>query len=120
MKMIMVVDDDPAVLNLLIRVFRREGMPVVTSYNATSAVNLLAMINVDLIVLDIMLSGEDGIELCRKLRHNSATSATPIIMLSARDDQFTQQSAVDAGANMFVTKRHGYSALVNSALQLLA
>jgi DNA-binding response OmpR family regulator len=120
MKMIMLVDDDPAILNLLTRLFRREKLPVITAYSAPSAMDLLGMINVDLIILDIMMLGADGIELCHELRQNSVTSGTPIIMLSAREDLVTQQDAFDAGANMFVGKSYGCNNLINTALQLLA
>lgn len=119
-KVIMLVDDDLSVLNLLARVFRREKLPVVRAENANIALSLLKAINIDLIVLDIMMPGINGIELCEKLRENYVTASTPIVMLSAKEDIETQQHAVSAGATAFVPKSTGINQLIDTVNQILS
>lgn len=119
-KMIMLVDDDPAILNMLSRFFRREKLPVVKAENADAALDLLDAINIDLIVLDIMMPGVNGIELCEQLRQTYSTAKTPIVMLSAKEDIETQRHAMAAGANMFVPKTRGIDMLMNAVNELLA
>lgn len=118
--MVMLVDDDPTILNMLTRFFRKEKLPVIKAENANTALDLLNVINIDLIVLDVMMPGMNGIELCERLRRSYATAQTPIVVLSAKEDIATQQDALDAGANIFVPKTKGVDMLMSAVNQLLA
>src|SRR5205807_10154576 len=81
---ILVVEDDPTVAAIFVRYLRREGYEVLTAEDGRSALDVAVSSQPDLVVLDIMLPGLDGLEVCRRLR---AKAPVPIVMLSARGDE---------------------------------
>ena len=81
---ILVVDDDAAILRLLELGLQHEGYTVVTARNGPDALALAQSQAVDLAILDVMMQGMDGLEVCRVLRERPKTANLPIIMLSAR------------------------------------
>jgi CheY-like chemotaxis protein len=83
---ILVVDDEPASLALMEIMLRRKGFTVVTAGDAYRALALLAKEKPDLIILDVMMPGITGIELCRELRSRPDTAQIPVLMLSAWSD----------------------------------
>ena len=101
MKKILVVDDDPAILEVIKIILEDSEYEVETSENG-SFINHIDTTNPDLVLLDVLLSGEDGREIVKKLRKNSTTQQVPIVMMSAHPSATT--SAFKAGANDFVPK----------------
>lgn len=101
---ILVVDDDPGILDALRFLFEEEGYRVQTSEKGDYAEALHDDNGglPDLIVLDILLSGKDGRDICRKLKSQADTRHVPIVMISAHPD--AERSARDVGANAFVAK----------------
>jgi DNA-binding response OmpR family regulator len=100
---VLVVDDDPVIVNLLQVNFEIEGYEVLTATAGESGLAQARSGNPDVIVLDVMMPGIDGIEVARRLRADDATSRIPIILLSAK----AQSSDVQAGlavADEYVTK----------------
>ncbi len=97
----LVVDDDPKVLDALRRGLTVHGYEVLTSADGLQAVEVAQRERPDLVILDIMLPGLDGIEVCRRLR---AFSAAPILMLTARDDVADRVQGLDAGADDYLAK----------------
>src|SRR5690606_33200985 len=79
---VLVVDDDARIRDLLRRYLSQEGFEVLLAEDAKALNRLLTRETVDLIVLDLMLPGEDGLSICRRLR--AANDVTPIIMLTAK------------------------------------
>ena len=101
------VDDDPTVLELLGLILKQEGHGTVeTESSARDALKVLAddTDGFDCLILDIAMPDIDGIELCRLVRSMPAYSATPIIMLTAKDDSSFIERAFSAGANDYITK----------------
>ena len=98
---ILVVDDDREIRDLVSRLLKKEGLRVSTAADGVQMHRELASGNIDLIVLDLMLPGDDGLTLCRQLR---ATSAIPIIMLTAKGDEFDRVLGLEMGADDYVTK----------------
>jgi len=98
---ILVVDDDPDLRNLLGAYLQRNGVGVSTVANGTGMWAHLDRHPTDLIILDLMLPGDDGLELCRQLR---ATSQIPIIMLTARGDPTDRIVGLELGADDYVSK----------------
>lgn len=90
------VDDDEEILELLTRFFRQHGFAVTAASDGTGMFDQLGRQAFDLIVLDVMLPGEDGFSLCRRLR---ATSRTPIIMLTAMGDHTDRVVGLEIGAD---------------------
>lgn len=100
---ILVVDDDRDLRDLLSEYLSKNGFKVSSAANGREMRDLLARGPVDLIVLDLMLPGEDGLVLCRNLRAGSA-SATPILMLTARSEDTDRIVGLEMGADDYLGK----------------
>ena len=98
---ILLVDDEESVQKLLTYPLERDGFRVVPARDGEEALRLFAAEPVDLVVLDIMLPKLDGLEVCKRLR---AESSVPIIMLTARDDEFDTVLGLELGADDYITK----------------
>jgi two-component system, OmpR family, response regulator VicR len=98
---ILVVDDEPNILEVVSAYLRRELYNVVTATDGEAAMKQFAETSPDLIVLDVMLPRLDGLEVCRRVR---ATSNTPIIMLTARSDEMDKLVGLGIGADDYLTK----------------
>lgn len=100
-KKILVVDDDEKTVELVKLYLNRDGYKVITAYNGNDALRLARENRPDLIVLDLMLPGIDGLEICRTLR---GESDVPIIMLTALSTDDDRLTGLDIGADDYVTK----------------
>lgn len=100
---ILIVDDDPEIRDLLIGYLARQGMKATGVANGQEMRRVLAREHVDLLVLDLMLPGEDGIHLCRELRAPGRI-ALPIVMLSARSDEADRILGLELGADDYLSK----------------
>jgi len=99
---ILLADDDPRVLQVVSRFLDLEGYEMATVADGEAAVDAVTADPPDLVILDIMMPGIDGLEACRQIRANSATADTPILMFSALSDE--AQAAEDAGADGLLPK----------------
>jgi two-component system, OmpR family, alkaline phosphatase synthesis response regulator PhoP len=100
-KRVLIVDDDAKIVELVKLYLNRDGYGVITAYDGTTALKLARESHPDLIVLDIMLPGIDGLEICRILRQESDV---PIILLTARTTEQDRIIGLDLGADDYVTK----------------
>jgi len=100
-KRVLVVDDDARTVELVKLYLERDGYRVLTAYDGIEALSLAREGHPDLIVLDLMLPGIDGLEVCRTLR---GESDVPIIMLTARTTDQDRLTGLDLGADDYVTK----------------
>ena len=98
---ILVVDDDPTNTKLLKFLLTDEGYEVSTVHSPTEALSMLAANVYDLIILDIMMPGMDGLEVCRRIR---TTSTTPIIFISARGEVKDKVTGLKAGGDDYISK----------------
>src|SRR6202521_4673536 len=98
---ILVVDDDEDILSLLTGFFRKHGHPVTLAADGPALSQALEAQQVDLVILDIMLQGEDGFSLCRRLR---APSKVPVIMLTAMADHTDRIVGLELGADDYLVK----------------
>jgi two-component system phosphate regulon response regulator OmpR len=98
---LLVVDDDRRIRDLLSRYLAREGYRVTTAGNAAEARAKLDGLSFDLLVLDVMMPGESGFELAKAIR---ASSAVPILMLTARDESEDRIKGLELGADDYVAK----------------
>ena len=98
---ILVVEDEPMVAEVVERYLRRDGHEVRVIHDGAAALETFDHFRPDLIVLDLMLPGMDGLEICRRIR---ARSATPIIMLTARGEEVDTLIGLGSGADDYMTK----------------
>ena len=99
---VIVVDDDARIRDLLRRYLTQEGFEVVLAEDGKTLTRLLTRENIDLIVLDLMLPGEDGLSICRRLR--AAKDMTPIIMLTAKVEDVDRIVGLEVGADDYLSK----------------
>ena len=104
---VLVVEDEPAIRELLSLHLRLEGYGVVPSADGAEALRLARAERFDLIVLDIMLPGLDGISVLGAIRRESANEATPILMLTARREETDKVLGLETGADDYLTKPFG-------------
>jgi two-component system, OmpR family, response regulator MprA len=98
---ILVVDDDPHMLTMMRRVLEVEGYGVAVAPDGDTALDVLRSQPVDLLILDLMLPGRDGFEVCRIVRRESPV---PVLMLTARDEATNKVTGLDSGADDYVVK----------------
>lgn len=104
MSVILVVDDEEAILELISYNLQKEGFTVETAADGEQALAKVESVRPDLIILDWMLPGLDGLEVCRRIRLNADTADLPIIMLTARGEEVDKILGLELGANDYVTK----------------
>ncbi len=101
---VLLVDDEPDILELLRYNLEREGYAVHTALNGKEALKLAKSIRPSLIVLDIMMPGMDGVEVCMQLRQLPEFKHTVIAFLTARGEDYSQIAGFEAGADDYITK----------------
>jgi len=101
---ILVVDDEVGALTLIGIMLERGGFTVLKARDASIALEMLENAEPDLFILDVMMPGMDGIELCREIRARNTTARTPIIILSARGDADSIEEGFEAGADDYLSK----------------
>ena len=103
-KSILVVDDEVTMVHLCKLVFREAGYEVRGATSGRQALRLVSQEMPDIILLDVMMPGMDGIEVCRRIREKS-DRIPKIVMYTADDRDATRTDSLQAGANHFLTKR---------------
>jgi two-component system phosphate regulon response regulator OmpR len=99
---ILVVDDDARIRDLLKRYLTQEGFDILVAEDAKSLARVLLRETPELIVLDLMMPGEDGLSICRRLR--AANDTTPIIMLTAKGEDIDRIVGLEVGADDYLAK----------------
>jgi len=110
---VLVVEDEPAQREVLSYNLQSEGFEVVSAADGDEALLLVQEVMPDIIVLDWMLPGISGIEICRRLKTKPNTSGIPVIMLSARSEEVDRVRGLETGADDYVVKPY-------SVLELMA
>jgi two-component system alkaline phosphatase synthesis response regulator PhoP len=101
---ILVVEDDPDIANLIAHYLEKAGHEVTRLTSGTQVMGQLRAAPADLVILDLMLPGMDGLLVCQGMRTDKATAAIPIIMLTARGDEADRIAGLELGADDYVTK----------------
>ncbi|MES1042590.1 response regulator transcription factor [Peribacillus simplex] len=102
MKKILIIEDEENLSQFIRLELEYEGYEVVTAFNGREGLTKALNENVDLILLDLMLPGLNGIEVCRRIR--SSMDDTPVIMITARDSVLDKISGLDSGADDYISK----------------
>lgn len=103
-KTVLLVDDDRQVLESLLFILTHDGYRVVTALDGEEGVRRARELRPDIIFLDIIMPGLDGITVCELLKGDDATKGIPVVMLTSIEDSSTKIRALTAGANEFLTK----------------
>lgn len=101
---VLVVDDEPDIVEILTYNLKKEGYEVETAEDGIKAVKIAAKFQPDVILLDIMMPYQDGVETCRQMREIPELKNTFIIFLTARSEEYSEVAAFDVGADDYITK----------------
>jgi DNA-binding response OmpR family regulator len=116
---ILIVDDMPSNLELLEAIFQKAGFSVYKALDASSGLDIYTNNPVDLAVLDVMMPGMNGFELCKTLKGLSAKHYCPVILLTALNDSQSRIRGLEAGADDFISKPFNTSELLTKIRSLL-
>ncbi|UTW54261.1 PleD family two-component system response regulator [Kordiimonas sp. SCSIO 12610] len=101
---VLVVDDVPPNVKLLEAKLNSEYFDVLTAYSGPEALDIIAREHPDIVLLDVMMPGMDGFEVCRRIKSDAATAHIPVIMVTALDQPSDRVAGLEAGADDFLTK----------------
>ena len=103
-KRILVIEDDPATLRLITYTLQQENYQVLTATNGLAGIRKAQKENPDLILLDVMLPGIDGFEICHRLKTEAQTTGLPILLISAKAQETDKTAGLKAGADDYISK----------------
>lgn len=109
---VLVIDDQENIIEFIKLGLKYEGFLVEAAADGPQGLAAAQRLNPDLIILDVMLPGMDGLEVCSNLRHNPTTQNIPILMLTAKDDVRDRIAGLDTGADDYLTKPFSFEELV--------
>ncbi len=117
---ILIVDDEPAFLHVIEYALNHEGYETRKAGNGIKALEIVENEQIDLIILDVMLPGMDGYEVCHRLQAESETADIPVLMISAKSRMEDKATAMRVGANLYLEKPFGMGDLISAVKQLLS
>ena len=109
-KTVLIVEDEQNIVDILSFNLEREGYDTLEAYDGNTGLQLALEQNPDLVLLDLMLPGMDGFEVCRRIRESG--SAVPILMLTAREEETDKVLGLELGADDYITKPFGMRELL--------
>ena len=116
---ILIAEDEEPISNLIRMNLTRAGYQCVCALDGKKAADLMMEEHFDLVLLDIMLPGEDGISILKKLRSNSATANIPIILCTAKGTEYDKVIGLDFGADDYLVKPFGMMEMISRIKALL-
>ena len=119
-KKILVIEDDPATSRLVDYSLRHEGYEVITAFNGLEGIRKAKNEAPDLVILDVMLPGLDGFEICHRLKSEPATAQLPILMFSAKAQDADKNTGLKVGADDYLPKPASPAEIVRKVGKLLA
>jgi two-component system, OmpR family, alkaline phosphatase synthesis response regulator PhoP len=117
---VLIIEDDPATSRLVDYSLRHHGYQVITATNGLEGVRKAQAEAPDLVILDVMLPGIDGYEICHRLRANPATAGLLILMFSAKAQEIDKETGMKVGADDYLTKPAAPAEIVARVERLLA
>ena len=118
-KVILVVDDDPDLNELMCNILNDAGYETISAYDGSEGMSMTRDEQPDLVLLDIMMPGMDGIEVCRNLNSDDTTRSIPIIMVTVKNELSSKLSSYIAGARRFISKSVQMDELVTEVEKVL-
>ena len=118
-KRVLVVDDEPNIVTSIEFLMKRAGFSVDIARDGNQALAALEGLPPDVILLDVMMPGLDGYEVCQQIRQDARYAHTKIVMLTARGRERERQMGIDAGADAYVTKPFSTRDLVQQVKEMV-
>ncbi|MFA4837257.1 MAG: response regulator [Dehalococcoidia bacterium] len=119
-KKILITEDDPSFIRAISHILTKEGYEVLNATNGLVGLMMAQKEKPDLLVLDVMLPGLDGFEVCNRLRADPKTARLPILMLSAKGQDADKSTGMKVGADMYLTKPVDRAVLLSTIESMLA
>ena len=101
---VLIADDEHNIRHILDFSLHAEGFDVISVHNGEDAVSMAQSENPDLIILDVMMPGQGGLETCKKLKEDDRTAGIPVILLTAKASREDRETGLACGANDYITK----------------
>lgn len=120
LKKVLIIEDDPSFLRAISHIVEKEGYNVTSASNGMTGLRMAKEDKPDLLILDVMLPGIDGFEICSQLRNEPQTAKLPIIMLSAKGQDADKTTGLKVGADEYLTKPVDRAVLLEKAKALIA
>lgn len=117
-KRVLLAEDEPNIVESLTFLLERAGFEVKVESNGRQALDTALAEPPDVLVLDVMLPGLDGYEIVRQLRGDQRSSAIPIIMLTAKGQREDRETAMECGADVFMTKPFANAEIIEAVRRL--
>jgi DNA-binding response OmpR family regulator len=117
MTKVLIIDDDPDVRTIMNVLMKRQGYEVETAFNRDDALVKLKQFHPSVILLDVLLSGADGRELCKEIKQNDQMRSVPVIMVSAHPG--AAENVLSYGADDFISKPINTEALLSKLDRLI-
>lgn len=115
-KQVLIIDDNADLLMMLTAVLKTKGYAITISESADNVIDLIREVKPDIILMDMLLSGADGREICRSIKADPSTATVPLVMLSAYPQAITDCLA--AGADAFIEKPFDMKVLLDTLSKL--
>ncbi len=119
MSRVLVVEDSPAQREMITGLLRESGLDVTSVGDGIEALELIQGQKPDLVVLDIVMPGMNGYEVCRRLKSDPTTQSMPIVMCSSKGEEFDRYWGIRQGADAYIAKPFQPQELVGTIRQLL-
>jgi DNA-binding response OmpR family regulator len=117
-KRVLLAEDEPNIVESLTFLLERAGFDVTAEMNGQSALGAALSDPPDVMILDVMLPGLDGFEILRRLRADARAQALPVLMLTAKGQREDRETALESGANLFITKPFSNSEVIAAVTRL--
>jgi DNA-binding response OmpR family regulator len=116
---VLVADDEHNIRNILDFSLHAEGFQVISALNGEDAFKLAVEATPDLIILDVMMPGQGGVETCRALKSDKRTSSVPVVLLTAMVTKENRAAGLEAGADAYITKPFSPQKVIETVQDLL-
>jgi two-component system, OmpR family, response regulator len=116
---VLVIEDEPNISEAIRFILRRDGWAVATHATGDGAVSRIEAESPDLVILDLMLPGQSGLDILQDLRRRPGHARLPVILLTARGQAATREMAQDCGASLFMAKPFANAELLAAVRQLV-
>jgi DNA-binding response OmpR family regulator len=117
-KRVLIAEDEPNIVESLMFLLERAGFDVDCEVNGQIALDKALSSLPDMMILDVMLPGLDGLEILRRLRADSRTAQLPVLVLSAKGQREDRETALNIGADLYITKPFSNAEVVAAVMRL--